>query len=177
MTGQSLNKYDSMVKSSSQYNFNKNNHPGGNGREVEPENNLDVNVNEAVMYEPDMYYFDYQADGPSRRKQDLTSSLLDVAVSANSAPKEVPDADSGGELSQSSQMSQSQYDAYSSSDSYENEYVQSDYGNDYYGNEGNKGKGVWVEETELTGGLKPKNPKRGNQAGYALEDLVMQMVT
>ena len=161
-----------MVESSPKYNFNKNNHPGENGRPVtkEPDEKVDD-----VMYEPDMYYFDYQADeSPSRSKQDLTSSLLDVAVSANSAPKESPDIDSDGELSQSSQLSQSQYDAYSSS--YENEYVQSDYGNDYY--EGNTGKGVWVEETDLTGGLKPKNPKSGNHAaGYALEDLVMQMIT
>ena len=163
-----------MVESSPKYNFNKNNHPGEDGRPVTKENTPDEKVDEDIMYEPDMYYFDYQADGPSRRKQDLTSSLLDVSVSANSAPKESPDADSGGELSQSSQLSQSQYDAYSSS--YENEYVQSDYGNDYY--EGNTGKGVWVEETDLTGGLKPKNPKSGNHAtGYALEDLVMQMIT
>ena len=175
MTGQSLNKYDSVVESSSKYNFNKNNHPGENGRPVEPVDNDMDNKMEDVMYEPDMYYFDYQADGPSRRKQELTSSLLDVAVSANSAQKEVSDTDSGEEASQSSQLSQSQYDPYSSS--YENEYVQSDYGNDYYGNDGNTGKGVWVEETELTGGLKPKTPKRGNQAGYALEDLVMQMIT
>ena len=161
-----------MVESSPKYNFNKNNHPGEDGRPVTKENTPDQKVDEDIMYEPDMYYFDYQADGPSRRKQDLTSSLLDVAVSANSAPKESPDTDSGG--SQSSQLSQSQYDAYSSS--YENEYVQSDYGNDYY--EGNTGKGVWVEETDLTGGLKPKNPKSGNHAaGYALEDLVMQMIT
>ena len=163
-----------MVESSPKYNFNKNNHPGEDGRPVTKENTPDQKVDEDIMYEPDMYYFDYQADGPSRRKQDLTSSLLDVTVSANSAPKESPDTDSGGELSQSSQLSQSQYDAYSSS--YENEYVQSDYGNDYY--EGNTGKGVWVEETDLTGGLKPKNPKSGNHAaGYALEDLVMQMIT
>lgn len=176
MTGQSLNKYDSMVKSSPKYNFNKNNHPGENGRPINKENIPEVKVDEDIMYEPDMYYFDYQADGPSKRKQDITSSLLDVSVSANSAPKESPDTDSGGEVSQSSQssqLSQAQYEAYSSS--YENEYVQSDYGNDYY--EGNTGKGVWVEETDLTGGLKPKNPKSGNQAGYALEDLVMQMIT
>ena len=123
-----------MVESSPKYNFNKNNHPGENGRPVGPENH-DTKVDEDIMYEPDMYYFDYQADeSPSRRKQDLTSSLLDVAVSANSAPKESPDSDSDGELSQSSQLSQSQYDAYSSS--YENEYVQSDYGNDYYEGQG-----------------------------------------
>ena len=127
-----------MVESSSKYNFNKNNHPVENGRPVHPvrpvgPENHDEKVD--VMYEPDMYYFDYQADeSPSRRKQDLTSSLLDVAVSPNSAPKESPDSDSDGELSQSSQLSQSQYDAYSSS--YENEYVQSDYGNDYYEGQG-----------------------------------------
>lgn len=160
-----------------QYNFNKNNHPEENGIHVSQENISDVKVDEDMMYEPDMYYFDYQADGPSKRKQELTSSLLDVAVSPNSTPKESSDTDSGGELSQSSQLSQSRYDAYSSSNSYENEYVQSDYGNDYYGNDDNTGKGVWVEETDLTGGLRPKNPRSDNQAGYALEDLVMQMIT
>jgi len=67
-----------MVESSPKYNFNKNNHPGENGRPVTKENTPDGEVD--VIYEPDMYHFDYQADGPSRRKQDLTSSLLYVAV-------------------------------------------------------------------------------------------------
>ena len=134
-------------------------------------------------YEPDMYYFDYQSDGPSKRKQELTSSLLDVAVAnydevavtGNNARKAIPDSDT--ERSQFQSQSQSQYENAYSSSSYENEYVQSDYGNDYYGAEGNTGKGVWIEETDITGGLRPKIPKRGNQAGYALEDLVMKMIT